>query len=115
MIDIATLTGACVVALGDQASGLMANDDNLADELLEAGTDCGDRTWRLPLFDWEYQRQLDSNFADMANVGGRGPVPSPPPASCRVIPSRSSGRTWTSLAPPGCPATKGPPADRCRC
>lgn len=71
VIDIATLTGACVVALGDQASGLMANDDKLADELLEAGTDCGDRTWRLPLFE-EYQRQLDSNFADMANVGGRG-------------------------------------------
>ena len=71
VIDIATLTGACVIALGDQASGLMANDDNLADELLAAGTDCGDRAWRLPLFD-EYQRQLDSNFADMANVGGRG-------------------------------------------
>lgn len=71
VIDIATLTGACVVALGDQASGLMANDDKLADELLEAGNDCGDRTWRLPLFE-EYQRQLDSNFADMANVGGRG-------------------------------------------
>lgn len=71
VIDIATLTGACVIALGDQASGLMANDDKLADELFEAGTDCGDRTWRLPLFE-EYQRQLDSNFADMANVGGRG-------------------------------------------
>ena len=71
VIDIATLTGACIVALGDQASGLMANDDKLAEELLEAGTASGDRTWRLPLWD-EYQRQLDSNFADMANIGGRG-------------------------------------------
>ncbi|MGB5564382.1 MAG: leucyl aminopeptidase [Sedimenticolaceae bacterium] len=71
VIDIATLTGACVVALGDQASGLLANDDKLADELLEAGTECGDRAWRLPLWP-EYQRQLDSNFADMANIGGKG-------------------------------------------
>ena len=71
VIDIATLTGACIVALGDQASGLMANDDKLADDILEAGTECGDRAWRLPLWD-EYQKQLDSNFADMANIGGRG-------------------------------------------
>jgi len=71
VIDIATLTGACIVALGDQASGLMANDDQLADELLDAGTACGDRSWRLPLWD-EYQSQLDSNFADMANIGGKG-------------------------------------------
>ena len=49
----------------------MANDDKLADDLLEAGTECGDRAWRLPLWD-EYQKQLDSNFADMANIGGRG-------------------------------------------
>ena len=69
VIDIATLTGACIVALGDQASGLMANDDKLADELLEAGQSSGDRAWRLPIWD-EYQSQLDSNFADMANIGG---------------------------------------------
>ena len=71
VIDIATLTGACIVALGDQASGLMANDQKLADELLDAGTACGDRAWQLPLWD-DYQKQLDSNFADMANIGGRG-------------------------------------------
>ena len=71
VIDIATLTGACIVALGDQASGLMANDDKLAAEVLEAGQACGDRAWQLPLWD-EYQSQLDSNFADMANIGGRG-------------------------------------------
>jgi leucyl aminopeptidase len=70
VVDIATLTGACIVALGNQASGLMANDDGLAGELLAAGQRSGDRAWRLPLWE-EYQSQLDSNFADMANIGGR--------------------------------------------
>jgi len=71
VIDIATLTGACVVALGAPASGLMSNDDALADEVLAAGLNAGDRAWRLPLWD-DYQEQLDSNFADMANIGGKG-------------------------------------------
>ncbi|MES9993154.1 MAG: leucyl aminopeptidase [Candidatus Thiodiazotropha sp.] len=71
VIDIATLTGACIVALGNQASGLMANNDSLAKDLLEAGTDSGDRAWQLPLWD-DYQEQLESNFADMANIGGKG-------------------------------------------
>ncbi len=71
VIDIATLTGACVVALGGQATGLLANDDKLASELLEAGSACADRAWQLPLWE-EYQEQLDSNFADMANIGGKG-------------------------------------------
>jgi leucyl aminopeptidase len=71
VIDIATLTGACIIALGDQASGVLANNDKLADEVLEASEGSGDRAWRLPLWD-EYQSQLDSNFADMANIGGRG-------------------------------------------
>ena len=70
VIDIATLTGACIIALGNQASGLMANDETLARQLLEAGTQAGDRAWQLPLWD-EYQEQLQSNFADMANIGGR--------------------------------------------
>ena len=70
VVDIATLTGACVVALGGQASGLMSNDDALADALLSAGLDSGDRAWRLPIWE-EYQEQLKSNFADMANIGGR--------------------------------------------
>ncbi len=70
VIDIATLTGACVVALGHHASGLMSNNDALARELLNAGKYTYDRAWQLPLWD-EYQKQLDSNFADMANVGGR--------------------------------------------
>jgi leucyl aminopeptidase len=70
VIDIATLTGACVIALGNHASGLYANDQALADELLAAGQAAQDRAWQMPLWD-DYQKALDSNFADMANVGGR--------------------------------------------
>ena len=70
VIDIATLTGACVVALGAHASGLMSNDDALAGEIIGAGTESGDRAWRLPLWK-EYGEQLKSNFADVANIGGR--------------------------------------------
>jgi leucyl aminopeptidase len=70
VIDVATLTGACVIALGHFASGLLANDDRLAEEVLAAGEHTGDRAWRLPLWD-DYQKSLDSNFADMANIGGR--------------------------------------------
>jgi leucyl aminopeptidase len=70
IIDIATLTGACVVALGSQASGLFSNDATLARALLAAGEATGDRAWQMPLWP-EYQKQLDSNFADMANIGGR--------------------------------------------
>ncbi|HSG02614.1 MAG TPA: leucyl aminopeptidase [Marinobacterium sp.] len=70
VIDVATLTGACIIALGHQASGLLSNNQELADKLLDAGQYAGDRTWQLPLWD-EYQPQLDSNFADIANIGGR--------------------------------------------
>lgn len=70
VIDIATLTGACVIALGKHASGLMSNHNPLAHDLLSASKTSGDRLWELPLWE-EYQDQLRSNFADMANVGGR--------------------------------------------
>ena len=70
VVDIATLTGACVIALGHVASGLFANDDALAQELLAAGQTTHDRAWHLPLWD-DYQEQLKSNFADFANIGGR--------------------------------------------
>jgi leucyl aminopeptidase len=70
VVDIATLTGACVVALGHHHSGLMGNDEPLARELLEAGRRADDRCWQLPLTE-EYAEQLKSNFADFANVGGR--------------------------------------------
>jgi leucyl aminopeptidase len=71
VIDIATLTGAVIVALGSHATGLFANEDELANELLAAGEEAHDRAWRLPLWD-EYQGQLKSNFADIANIGGAG-------------------------------------------
>ena len=70
VVDIATLTGACVVALGAQAGGLMGNNEALSRELDQAGQTAADRVWPLPLWE-EYQKQLDSNFADMANIGGR--------------------------------------------
>ncbi len=70
VIDIATLTGACVIALGKHASALFSNHDPLAEDILDAGENTGDRTWRLPLWE-EYQNQIDSPFADIANVGGR--------------------------------------------
>ena len=70
VIDVATLTGACVVALGHVATGLFANDDELAADLLAAGGTALDRAWQLPLWD-DYQDLLKSNFADMANIGGR--------------------------------------------
>ncbi|WMN18827.1 leucyl aminopeptidase [Pseudomonas piscis] len=69
VIDIATLTGACVVALGAHTSGLLGNNDELIGQLLSAGQQADDRAWQLPLFD-EYQEQLDSPFADIANIGG---------------------------------------------
>jgi leucyl aminopeptidase len=70
VIDIATLTGACVIALGHVCSGLFSNDDALARDLLDAGEDAWDRAWQLPLWE-DYQEQLKSNFADFANIGGR--------------------------------------------
>ena len=70
VVDIATLTGACVIALGHVAHGLFANDDALARELLAAGDAAYDRAWQMPLWD-DYQEQLRTNFADMANIGGR--------------------------------------------
>ncbi|SFK50697.1 leucyl aminopeptidase [Rhodanobacter glycinis] len=70
IIDAATLTGACVIALGKHASGLMSKHDDLAAELLAAGETTLDRAWRLPLWD-DYQVQLESGFADMANIGGK--------------------------------------------
>ncbi|GAB2489932.1 leucyl aminopeptidase [Arenimonas alkanexedens] len=69
-VDVATLTGACVVALGKFAAGLMSKHDDLADELLAAGDTVFDRAWRLPLWD-EYQTQLESAYADIYNIGGK--------------------------------------------
>ncbi|MCH9699184.1 MAG: leucyl aminopeptidase [Gammaproteobacteria bacterium] len=70
VIDIATLTGACVVALGKHISGLLGNDDGLCEALYSAGETACDPVWRLPMNN-DYDEQLKSNFADVANVGGR--------------------------------------------
>jgi leucyl aminopeptidase len=70
VVDIATLTGAIVIALGHVATGLFANEQKLADEILAAGDEAWDRVWQMPLWE-DYQEQLRSNFADMANIGGR--------------------------------------------
>jgi leucyl aminopeptidase len=70
VIDLATLTGACVIALGHHHSGVMANDDDLAQELVSSGLRADDRAWHLPCTE-EYAEQLKSNFADLANVAGR--------------------------------------------
>jgi len=69
VIDIATLTGACIVALGSHAAGLMGNNQELLKQLAQAGEQSADRAWQLPLLE-EYQEQLDSPFADIANIGG---------------------------------------------
>ncbi len=70
VIDVATLTGACVIALGSHAIGLFSNDDTVANNLLAAGEETLDRAWRMPIWE-EYQTQIKSAFADMQNIGGR--------------------------------------------
>jgi leucyl aminopeptidase len=70
MVNLATLTGAILVALGQEHAGLFSNDDDLATRLSEAGKATGEKVWRMPL-GAEYDKLLDSKFADMKNVGGR--------------------------------------------
>ena len=70
VIDVATLTGACVIALGHHRTAVMSRSDDLAKQITDAGIAADDRAWQLPMAD-EYEQQLKSNFADFANVGGR--------------------------------------------
>ena len=70
MIDLATLTGAIIVALGQEYAGMFSNDDRLCERLTEAGLATMERVWRMPLGP-EYDKQIDSKFADMKNTGGR--------------------------------------------
>ena len=70
MVDLATLTGAIIISLGQEFAGLFSNDDKLADRLTRAGEDTGERVWRMPLGP-EYDKMIDSKFADMKNTGGR--------------------------------------------
>ena len=93
VIDVATLTGACIVALGSQTSGLLSNDDELARQLLDAGRNADDRAWQLPLFD-DYQEQLDSPFADIANIGG--PKAGTITAAC-FLSRFTKGYSWAHL------------------
>lgn len=103
LVDVATLTGACMVALGRHASGLMSKHDDLAGELLAAGETVFDRAWRLPLWD-EYQALLDSNFADIYNIGGRwaGAVT----AGC-FLSRFTEGQRWAHLDIAGSANTDG--------
>jgi leucyl aminopeptidase len=93
VIDIATLTGACVVALGHHHTGLMSTDDALARELVAAGVRADDRAWHLPLTE-EYAEQLKSNFADFANIGGRegGAI-----TAAAFLSKFTQGMTWAHL------------------
>src|SRR5690625_6078765 len=93
MVDLATLTDACVVALGHHASGIMTNDDELAEELLAAGQYSADRGWRLPLWG-DYQEQLDSPFADMRNIGG---VPAGTITARRFLSHFADGCRWAHI------------------
>lgn len=93
VIDIATLTGACVVALGNHASGLYSNQDMISWQLLEAGQLTYDRAWPMPLWK-EYDKQLDSNFADIGNIGG--PAGGSVTAAC-FLSRFTKNYTWAHL------------------
>ncbi len=101
VIDVATLTGACVIALGHHITGLMANHNPLAHELIAASEQSGDRAWRLPLGD-EYQGTTGVQFC---RYGGTLAVVLvgrlPQVASCHALPVSTTGRTWISPVPPG--------------
>ena len=103
IIDIATLTGACVVALGAHPSGLFTHSDELASDLEKAGNQTHDRVWRMPLWD-DYQSQIDTPFADIANVGGRnaGAVT----AAC-FLARFTEGLNWAHLDIAGTAWTQG--------
>ncbi len=100
VIDVATLTGACVIALGHHITGLMANHNPLAHELIAASEQSGDRAWRLPLGD-EYQEQLESILPIWRTLAVVLVGRLPQVASCHALPVSTTGRTWISPVPPG--------------
>ena len=94
MVDIATLTGAIVVSLGRECTGIMGNDQQFIDEVLRAGDDTGERIWQLPMFD-EYRDSLKSNVADMMNVGstrGAGSI-----TAAKFLSEFTEGVPWAHL------------------
>ncbi len=93
VIDVATLTGACVVALGHHRTAIFSNDDDLAGEIFAAGTSAEDRGWHMPMGE-EYTAQLKSNFADMANIGG--PTGGAVTAAC-FLGKYTDGLSWAHL------------------
>ena len=93
MVDIATLTGACVIALGHHASGIMTPNDELAEELLAAGLEAADRGWRLPLWD-DYQEQIETPFADMKNLGG---MPAGSITAACLLARFAEGQRWAHI------------------
>ena len=99
MLDLATLTGACMVALGTDVAGLMTNDQAWCDQVAAAAKECGEPAWQLPMFP-EYAEQIKSNVADIKNVGmAAGAAPSRPPSSWRSSCRESPGYTSTLPAP----------------
>ena len=103
MVDLATLTGAIIVALGKEYAGLFANDDELARELAAAGEATGEKVWRMPLAK-AYDKLIDSKNADMKNIGGRHGGAITARSSCSASSRTRPGRTSTSPAPPWTPA-----------
>ena len=103
VIDIATLTGACIVALGHTTSAVMSNSDEFANLLITSGTEAEDKAWQLPIFE-EYQKQLDSPFADMQNIGG--PAAGSITAAC-FLARFTKKYTWAHLDIAGTAWTSG--------
>jgi len=106
VIDIATLTGACIVALGGVNTGLFSPDDALADELIEASRRSLDPAWRLPVQE-DYQEALKSNFADMGNIGNNGPKGGAVTAACFLARFAKAYR-WAHLDIAGTSWLSGP-------
>lgn len=104
IIDVATLTGACVVALGKHRSAVMSNDDDLSAEIVSAGDDSTDLVWPMPMGE-EYVEQLKSNFADMANIGG--PTGGAITAAC-FLGKFTDGMSWAHLDIAGTAWKSGP-------
>ncbi len=93
VIDLATLTGACVIALGHHATAVLGNDEKLVHQLLKAGTKCGERLWQLPLWS-DYAEQIKSEFADVKNTGGR---PAGAITAAAFLQKFAEGLTWAHL------------------
>jgi leucyl aminopeptidase len=93
MVDLATLTGAIIIALGHEHAGLFSNDDTLAQQVIAAGAAVGEKCWRMPLAD-AYDKQIKSDIADMKNVGGR---PGGSITAAQFLQRFTNGKPWAHL------------------